>query len=122
MGILGPSNEIGKLSYLVNQDDEQNISVVRKVGTYVKGRFIYADPISLEVKGSLQPLTAREILQLSEGDRVKSHFKFYSTFKMTLDDFLIIDGKSYEIQRVEDWDSYTKSVAVLEDVNAPAVG
>ena len=65
---------------------------------------------------SFQPLTGRETLQLPEGDRIKSHVKIYTSFAIKRDDIVERDGESYEVQVVDKWGTYTKSIARLVDV------
>jgi hypothetical protein len=65
-----------------------------------------------QVKGSLQPMTGRELQLLPEGLRNRGVWKFYSqTSFQTADvaecgvpDRLVFDGVTYEVHQVDPWD------------------
>lgn len=87
-------------------------------GTYRKGRYVESDEENqFCIKASIQPAKGDQILQVSENDRDKQILIVYSSFQMIKNDIMTRDEKEYEIQKVESWGSYTKSMAVLQDVS-----
>jgi len=115
---LSISNKIGNHSILINQDDEKITILRRPQGKYVSGRHVLGVEETFEAFASVQPITGVEILQISEGDRKRSHFKIYTTFQVEDNDVVIHDGKRYEVRKAENWDTYTKAVIVLEDIES----
>lgn len=89
----------------------------REKGKFERGKWKTSHRFEeFEAQCSFQPLTSRETLQLKEGDRVKSHVKIYTEFAMKRDDIVERGGEDYEVQGVDDWGTYTKSIARLVDV------
>lgn len=74
-------------------------------GSYVDG--IWVEPVrtNMTVIASVQPMTAKEVLLLPEGDRQKEAMKLYSTYRfktqkdgeMETSDYVIIDGRTYMV-------------------------
>lgn len=99
----------------------QNAEVVtirrREAGKFYKGKWITSNRFEeFEVEGSFQPTSGRETLQLPEGDRTKSHVSFYSKFQVKRDDIIERNGEQYEVQILNNWDTFTVAIARLVDV------
>ena len=89
----------------------------REKGKFERGKFVSSNRFEeFEAQCSFQPLTSRETMQLPEGDRIKSHVKIYTEFAMKRDDIIERNGEDYEVQGVDNWGTYTKSIARLVDV------
>lgn len=89
----------------------------RESGKMYRGKFKPSNRLEeFTEQCSFQPMSGRETLQLPEGDRMKSHVKIYSAFAMKRDDIVERNGESYEVQLVNNWGTYTKSIARLVDV------
>lgn len=79
--------------------------------TVVNGRWEESGFTTVVVKGSLQPLNAREIKMLPEGFRLKQMYKLYSdasiatinTASQAGADKVTIDGETFKVISVEDW-------------------
>lgn len=81
------------------------------VGSYVDG--IWVEPVrtSMTVIASVQPLTAKEVMLLPEGDRQKEALKLYSTYRfktqkdgtMETSDYVVIDGRTYMVVACTDF-------------------
>jgi len=54
-------------------------------------------------KGSIQPLSGNEILQVPEGDRTRQLFNIYTATELKHEDVVIFKGARYEVQPFEDW-------------------
>jgi len=72
------------------------------------------------VKGAVQPLTGREILQMPEGDRKKRHLNVWTFFELKHQDVVEFKGELYEPKIIEEWDDlncgpYFKARIVLRD-------
>lgn len=80
-------------------------------GKYVKGRYQPGEPETLLVYGSLQPLGPRELKLLTEGDRFKQVYRFYTDQPLLSQDStnlsnserLTINGDRYRVISVESW-------------------
>lgn len=77
------------------------------------GKLVSATPESpnLEIKGSLQPVTGKDLQLLPDGFKHTDVRKLYTKTKLfttdedagTSPDYLIIDGNRYQVQTVEQW-------------------
>lgn len=87
------------------------------VGRFDKttGIYIRGPQEEFSAKGSIQPLSGREVLQLVEADRKKEQINVWTVCKLKLNDIVICDDKRFEVQNVENWGEYTKSRAALID-------
>jgi hypothetical protein len=94
-------------------------------GFYREGFYVPGASQDIEIQGSLQPLSGREIKLVEEGDRLKALFKFYSDAPVLVDDprrlagsdRVVIDGETYKVLSIERWLgslSYFKSVLARE--------
>lgn len=59
-------------------------------------------------RGSIQPLSGHEILQLPEGDREKKHLWVYTEFELKIDDVITHKSQEFETRFVECWDDSDK--------------
>lgn len=85
-------------------------------GSYVSGIYEKGPCTPFEVRASIQPLTAREILNLPEADRTKDHRKMYTVTEMRPYDIVFIGPRKYEVRGVEEWDNHYKVLLRLKDV------
>lgn len=72
-------------------------------GSHSGGVYTPGTSSNFTIKGNLQPLSGNEILQLPEGDRQRQSLWLYSRTELKVNDIVTADGKSYEVQPVEDW-------------------
>ena len=81
-------------------------------GSYVKGIWQSGGSSTVTVKGSLQPMSMREIkLAGEEGERLTDMFKFYSDTDLSLidqgtltpADVITINGETYKVIGIEKW-------------------
>lgn len=81
-------------------------------GTYVEGTYVPGRQTQLQVRGSLQPLSPREVLQLPEGERVRATYKFYTDGVLITSreagerraDVVVVRGEQFKVMSVERWD------------------
>jgi hypothetical protein len=97
---------------------------------YVKGRYIPGVQETLTLSGSLQPLNAKELKLVPEGDRLKQYYKLYSdqplfTVKpssLAAADVVTLNGETYKVYSVESWTGtdlpYFKSILYREPEQA----
>lgn len=95
-------------------------------GYYLKGRYVKGPKETVEIQGSLQPLTARELKLVSEGARLKQCYKFYtdaplvtvSSKELAMADVVKINGDTFKVMSVEAWPGtdipYYKSILYRE--------
>ena len=108
------TTNLHKIPYIITKGECAKVCRKAK-GAYVDGFYSDGKSCEFDIVASIQPLTGREILQVPEGDRLREHFNIFSEFKMQVNDVMIKDSLKYEVQKVEDWNEYTKSIAVLND-------
>ena|ERR1051325_12214126 len=83
----------------------------RGPGTYVHGIYEPGTEETIEVLGSLQPLSPRELKLPEEGTRLKQYFKFYTdqpilpvnTKTLAGSDLVTVDGETFKVMSVESW-------------------
>lgn len=91
-------------------------------GSYVKGHRVSASDDLLKGQGSIQPLNGKEIIQLSDSDRIRQAVKIYTPFVFQPNDILIrtSDNAEFEVQKSENWQVFNmlqhyKALAFLKD-------
>lgn len=92
--------------------DTYTVRRMATAGTYVDGHYVAGRGREFPVKGSLQPLSAREVLQLPEGERVRAAFKLYTDTLLQTSresgerqaDTVVVRGESYKVMSIERWD------------------
>ena len=112
----GLLNNLATDCELLNEGED--VDVKRELpGVFRKGRHVRSNKFEeFEARGSVQPLTGKEIAQVEEGDRRRRHLWFYTVARIKEDDIITRMDDEYEVQVVEDWGAYTKSRMVLIDV------
>jgi len=101
-------------------------------GTNSRGYYVPATaiPATFDVEMSIQPMTGKELLNLPEGQRTRAHRKGYCAtelFTANKDagiraDLVNVDGRMFEVQNVEFWESDINIIdpywkVVLAEVN-----
>lgn len=89
------------------------------------GTFVPGATEVLQILGSLQPMTAEELISIPEGDRARERFRFYSFSPLKNDsnallkqhDAVDVNGVSYEVEKVEHWPNHGKAVIVRANTN-----
>lgn len=96
-----------------------SFQVIRQKGyEFEKGRPVSTGEESFTIKGNLQPLTGNEILRLDEGDRTRDQFNLWTKGKLKKTDEVLVDGRKYQVEQVEDWQSHQKVRIVRMDVES----
>lgn len=90
--------------------------------TYADGFYVPAAGSTTSTKGSRQPLTARELLLLPEGMRVRQVKKVYTKTLLEVNDHLdFFDGKIWEVLQVGEFedagivDHYRAEIFLVND-------
>jgi hypothetical protein len=87
-------------------------SVTRlSAGGYEAGHYVPGKPETVQMRGSLQPTSARELKLPSEGGRLMQYFKFYSdaplltinTKTLAKADVVTINGDTFKVWSTEPW-------------------
>lgn len=70
-----------------------------------KGRWSDGATTSTEMRANVQPLSGKEVLQLSEGDRTRQTLKIYVDSPVLANDRITrnLDGLKYEVLKVDHW-------------------
>jgi hypothetical protein len=108
--------------------NSQPITVHRKVGSFVAGRWVEEDdsPPTFETTGIIYPSTQKELLQVPEGDRVSGAMTFLTTreIKVThkdseagLSDKIEWNGELYKVLSVFPWKDYGYWSSICERIS-----
>lgn len=81
-------------------------------GSYITGKYVAGSTSNLSVLANIQPLNAKELLNLSEAQRTRNHKKMYSNSELqTVDevnsikaDTVSYRGKDFEVQGIDTHD------------------
>lgn len=94
-------------------------------GTYDEhGRWQTQDKEPLIIKGAVQPLTPKEIMQDVDARHVKEVIKIYTPTELrTVDDVkkiqpdvVVYKGAEFEVHKVGDWNNFYKVIAIRREV------
>jgi hypothetical protein len=73
-------------------------------------------------KGSIQPISGKEVLQVPEGDRFKQIYKLYTSYQVLVNDIIVrvSDSIEYEVKSVSNYASFGmlqhyKAILYLKD-------
>lgn len=98
---------------------------------YVNGKPVKRNSITFKIRGNVQPLGARDLLLVPEGDRFKEQFWIYFNNKaIVTEDNIEIQAdslvknldrvvrlcKNYSVQGVQNWGSYSRARIMEIDV------
>jgi len=98
----------------------------RGAGYYKDGFFNHGKDQSLVVRGTMLPLSAREISMVEEGDRLKALYEFYTDVPVLVNnarslsgaDRITVNGDTYKVISIEHWQGtrfpYFKAVIARE--------
>lgn len=92
----------------------------------VDGSFVPGETISLQILGSVQPIQARDLVTIPEGDRVRERFRFYSLHRLLNDrvsklrkgDDIAINCEAFRVESVQHWPNYSMAIVVRVNTNA----
>jgi len=85
------------------------VTVTRFSKSYTDEGRVQTDSTTVfpDIGMNIQPLKGNEILQLPEGDRERENMWSFSEFTLLVDDEITReDGRKYETQEAEKWDSF----------------
>lgn len=93
----------------------KNATLYKTTKTSVKndiGQFIDTYVIGDSIEINLQPIEEKAI-KYTWGSDIKASLNFYSTNNFCVDDIVVINNKTYSIEKVIDWVDY-KLYAIIE--------
>jgi len=64
---------------------------------------------SFTVIGSVQPLTGNDLLRLTEGERTRENYWFFTKSEVKVKDHVVRNSEQFEVETVEHWVSYSFS-------------
>lgn len=95
----------------------QKLQVTRSKGTdFEKGRPVSRGVEAYAIKGNIQPLTGAELLRLDEGQRTRDRANIWTQFSLAVKDIITWNGIRFEVEAVENWQSYYKARVAKIDV------
>ncbi len=75
-------------------------------GTWSFGKYTQGTPTSHTIRASIQPVSGKELDQLPEGDRFKSHIEIYTENSIYVKDVITYKDEKFEVIRVSDYSDY----------------
>lgn len=107
----------GQVQIILN---DETLEVIREgVVVYKDGKPLKRDITRFHITCNVQPLNARDLLLVPEGDRYKEQLYLYTNQvekRLRDNDRVLRDGVQWQVQSIEDWDSYTRARIVRIDV------
>jgi hypothetical protein len=108
-----------KIAKVITDNSEEVTLKQYAMGTYVNGRYVEGSVTESSIRVNVQPANGEDIKELSEGRRMESTIRIYSTARLeTVEqnshspDRIIWQSDEYEVKRVWNWEHYTKALAV----------
>jgi len=84
----------------------ETLTITRKAaGTYENGHYVDGTETVISIMANVQPLSGSQILQLAEADREKESWAILTESEIRVNDIAARGGKTYEVQRVEDFNN-----------------
>ena len=102
------------LSWLVDEFANTPIVITRLVYSYSSAGLRTSTSTTVNIKGSVQPITGDELERLGTGFHTKRLVSVWSSSAILQRDRFTFDGKSFEVQHVDNWLSggtYFKAIA-----------
>lgn len=106
-------------SDLIN-DFGSTVTVTRfAAGAYVNGEYVAGATSTFTTIMSIQPMSGRELLNLPEAQRTRQYAKGFASVELfTVQtspskraDMIAFQGKNYEVQKVQYWESAGSDIA-----------
>ena len=102
---------------ILDPDFVTKFLIIRTKGEFVKGRWTETEKEEIPVYGIATPVSARELNQLPEGDRISGLMNFYTIKKEPLyltrtgvdegiSDQILYDNIYYKLKSVEPWEPF----------------
>ena len=92
---------------LLNNDSFTVERVDRSTGSWSKGQRVEGTSSTFTARGSVQPITGRELQLVPELDREKENIKIYTETELIDKDVVTrANGLKYQVQAVSDWTPY----------------
>ena len=112
-------------SFLMNSDGPTQTMQVFSAAKviWVDGKPQELNATSYNMVGNFQPMGGDDLMLVPEAQRTKDNiivFTEQNEKTPKLNDHIVVDGKRYQIQNVENWGSYSKLRAMREDVGINA--
>ena len=100
---------------LSNPAFKRDFTVLRSIGDFAVGGWQENTPKQIDMTGVVLPTTAKDILQVPEGDRVTESLTFYSILPLYVthndsrpgtSDRIMIDGGKYRLFAAKDYHAF----------------
>lgn len=104
-------------SQIINHDETLSVSRNGPV-VFIDGLAVSKKIEEFPVVCNVQPVDAKDLLLVPEGDRTKEQFWMYyeSTVSLQLRDVVTRTGKKYQVQAISQWGSYERTRIMLIDI------
>lgn len=108
------------------QANDERLIVMRRMGTlgdgvrYEGGKLV-RDTGTIRLfhcQCNIQPLTGKDLLILPEGERYDDQLWLWSNQQdeaIAINDTVLREGRTYQVQSCEEWGSYNRARLVLDD-------
>lgn len=112
----------GKPTIITN--DEIIVIYRRKDIVWKDGRPVWNNELALKFRGNVQPMMAKDLLLVPEGDRLKEQLWVWTNNdgkcgagnSIEVNDMMVRLNVNYQVQSTENWGSYTRSRMMRIDV------
>ncbi len=96
----------------------RNITVQRfSPGVFLEGQYTSGGLIEIQMVAAVQPMGAREVMMLPEGDRLKEAIRVFSVQQLltkdetkSRSDVIVVDGRTFEVKMVTNHTIYGAKV------------
>ena len=105
LGFLAGTN-VNKL-IVVDNNTSKNIDIIYTArGRGELGEWLEGIETEKNIKGSVQPMTGKELNIVPEGDRTREIYEFYTQEAISENNLVVYNDKLFEINKVEKWSFY----------------
>lgn len=115
-----PLQATGKITIVVNRT---------AIGSYIGGRYVDGTVTSIPIEANVQPVNAKELLNLPEAQRSRDVIKIYTSFELkaaregvvsTKADLIVYDGSTWQVHSSDTYKmgilNHTKALAFKLDI------
>lgn len=95
---------------------DEMVTLFRGTVSFVDGKPVAQREAKSLIRGTVQPLTGRDLLLVPEGDRTKEQYWFWTECNVMLMDRIERCGVNFQVQGVQNWGSFNQARMMRIDV------
>ncbi|WP_019997257.1 phage head completion protein [Aureimonas ureilytica] len=104
------------VSKVINSVTGGTVSLIRKNGAWVRGKWVAGPEVKKTIIASVQPLKGSEVQNLPEGIRNEAQASIFTAERIAVNDEIEEGGQRYVVLSIDDWQrrgAYTKGILGL---------